>query len=387
MFLKKTEAVADWLTLAFTRGLGPVLVRRLVEACGGAGEAAGANAAQLQRVSGIGKARAASLATAIKSARDAARRELDAAREIGVRVLCPDDEDWPAMLTDVADAPPVLWVWGELMARDLNAIAIVGSRRPSQYGKEQSERFGSLLAGAGFTVVSGGAYGVDTRAHRGALRATGGRTIAVLGCGVDVAYPPENAQLLAEISEGRGAVVSELPLGTQPRREHFPRRNHVISGLSRGVLVVEAAERSGALITARVAADDHNRPVFAVPGRVDNEMSAGPHGLLRDGACLAAELSDIVDNLGPLPTAALRPTPISTPDLFDTPREDPPDPLPPTVSDEDRRILEALDAGPLGPDAVCDATGLPAQRVQAALTLMSLKGLVKRVGGTKFERK
>ena len=193
-----------------------------------------------------------------------------------------------------------------MQPRDLNAVGVVGSRRPSGYGKEQAERFGSLLGTAGFTVVSGGAYGIDAAAHRGALRATDGRTIAVLGSGVDVPYPPENEPLFSQISDGCGAVVSEHPLGSPPRKENFPRRNRIISGMSRGVLVVECEEKSGALITARQA-DEHNRPVFAVPGRVDNPMSGGPHALLRTGAFLAATLEDVSDNLGPLPSGVREP--------------------------------------------------------------------------------
>ena len=382
-------ATRHWLTLATTRGLGPVLVRRLAEACGGVEAACSASAAQLSQIPGIGKGRAATLASSIKSAAREADREIDAAHQAGVAVVSPDDDQYPPLLIDLPDAPPVLWVWGELEPRDLNAVAIVGSRRPSRYGQEQASRFGSLLAGAGFTVVSGGAYGVDARAHRGALAAVGGRTVAVLGCGVDVAYPPENGPMLADVADGHGAVVSEWPMGTGPRKEHFPRRNRVISGMSRGVLVIEAAERSGALITARVAADDHNRPVFALPGRVDNEMSAGPHGLLRDGAFLAATLEDVTANLGPLPSRvypAQRPAAAET--LFNDEFPKSPDAPPPmpALSDGDRQLLDALDGEAVGVDALCDRTGLPAHRVQSALTLMSLKGLVRRVGN-RFERK
>ncbi len=370
-----------WLTLANTRGLGPVLIRRLIEQFGSAEIVC--NNRSFRGVGGIGATRADDLAAGIRAGRDVARLALAEAETIGVSVVCPDDETYPLLVRDLPDAPPVLWIWGKLEPRDLNAIAIVGSRQPTSYGQEQSRRFASLLAGAGFTVISGGAYGVDTHAHRGALLATDGRTVAVLGCGVDIAYPPENGQLFDDIAEGRGAIISELPLGTHPRKENFPRRNRIISGMCRGVLVVEAAERSGALITARVAADEHNRPVFAMPGRIDNLMSAGPHGLLRDGAILAATLEDIIDNLGPLPTSVYKSAP--PPSLFE---ESPAEPTPvPAMSDSDRAILHAIDAQPLGVDAICDATALSAQQVQAAMTLLSIKGLVKRVEGNRYGRK
>src|SRR5262249_38618585 len=179
----------------------------------------------------------------------------------------------------------------------------------------------ALLAGAGITVVSGGARGIDSAAHRGAMSHAQGRTIAVLGSGVDVPYPPENAKLFQEIAQ-RGAVISEYPLGTPPLKDNFPRRNRIISGLSRGVLVVEADERSGALITARLACDDHGRPVFALPGRVDNKMSAGPHRLIRDGATLVRSLEDIIEGLGPLPHGAVEPTlPVETDAAPHAPKE------------------------------------------------------------------
>src|SRR5439155_14814585 len=208
------------------------------------------------------------------------------------------------------DPPAVLYVKGALEPRDLNSVAMVGSRRCSFYGREQSERFAALLAGAGITIVSGGARGIDSAAHRGAMSHPQGRTIAVLGCGVDVVYPPENANLFEEIAT-RGALISEYPLGTPPLKDNFPRRNRIVSGLSRGVLVVEADERSGALITTQQAIEDHSRPVFAIPGRIDNPLSAGPHTLIRDGAVLTESITQILDNLGPLPEGIAQPQIIS----------------------------------------------------------------------------
>ena len=359
-----------------TPGLGPVRIRRMLEAFGDAEAACKATHSQLSRLDGFGSKTAADVAGGLRDARRDGGRELDKADALGVTILCRDDGDYPPLLLDIPDPPPVLWVWGDLQPRDLNAVGVVGSRRPSGYGKEQAERFGSLLATAGFTVVSGGAYGIDAAAHRGALRATDGRTVAVLGSGVDVPYPPENEPLFSQISDGCGAVVSEHPLGSPPRKENFPRRNRIISGMSRGVLVIECEERSGALITARQA-DEHNRPVFAVPGRVDNPMSGGPHALLRTGAFLAATLEDVSDNLGPLPSGVREPrVDVAPPTLFEPP------PLKlaprPELSDDEEAVAAAVSAGNASPDAVIDATDLPASAVQAALMMLSIKGVLKR---------
>src|SRR5438552_538264 len=292
-----------WLRLAMTEGIGPILTRRLVDAAGGAEAACAASATLLRSIDGITNAKVQTILESMRSAN--VDDELRRCDQLGVRVICPDDSDYPTLLTQIPDPPPVLYVRGAFEPRDLNSLAIVGSRKCSFYGREQAERFAALLAGAGFTVVSGGARGIDSAAHRGAISHPNGRTIAVLGSGIDVPYPPENAPLFEQIAaSGRGAVVTEYPLGTPPVAENFPRRNRIVSGMSRGVLVVEADERSGALITARQAADDHNRPVFALPGRVDNALSAGPHKLIRDGAILTANLEDILQNLHPLPQEA-----------------------------------------------------------------------------------
>jgi DNA processing protein len=293
-----------YLQLSLTHGIGPITLGRLVETLGSSENAASASLADLQSIEGIGSAKASKIHRSLQTAQAASETEIAKAHSLGIQIVCPDDRLYPLLLRSIPDPPAVLYVKGTLEPRDLNAFALVGSRKCSYYGREQSERFAALLAGAGFTVTSGGARGVDSCAHRGAMQHPHGRTIAVLGCGVDVVYPPENTQLFEQVAQ-RGAVVSEYPLGTPPMAENFPRRNRIISGMSRGILVIEADERSGALITARQAADDHNRPVFALPGKVDNPLSAGPHKLLRDGAILCANLEDIMNNLGPLPAEAM----------------------------------------------------------------------------------
>ncbi len=312
--------------------------------------------------------------------------EIARCKAIGVTLICPDDEVYPALLKEIPDPPAVLYLKGDLQPRDLNAVAIVGSRKCSFYGREQAERFAALLAGAGFTVISGGARGIDSSAHRGAMSHPQGRTIAVLGSGIDIPYPPENAPLFEEIAKsGRGAVLSEYPLGSPPMKENFPRRNRIVSGLSRGVLVIEADVKSGALITARQAVDDHARTVFALPGRVDNALSEGPHQLIRDGAVLTTKLEDIVENLGPLPHS------ISAPIMFEDGKpqaavahhENAPSVL---LTDRQQLILEHLSVDPIHVDALIERTSLGASDILQDLTLLSLKGVVKRVSGQSFVR-
>jgi len=221
-----------------------------------------------------------------------------------------------------------------------------------------------------------------------------GRTIAVLGSGLDTLYPPENASLFKQIAE-RGAVVSEFPFGTPPSAENFPRRNGIVSGMSRGVLVIEADERSGALITARLANEDHGRPVFALPGRVDNKMSLGCHKLIRDGAILFACLEDIQEGLDPLPHSATQPglfegidLRVDAPELVDAPQapSDEPADLPPGLSEQQGAILRELGESALSVDQLIDRTGLDAGAILKELTFLSLKGLVHRVDGQAYAR-
>jgi DNA processing protein len=376
-------ALRHWLQLSFTEGIGPILAGRIVQAAGGAEAACAADINLLNNVEGIGLAKSRLIATALRQAEGRVDRELQLAESQKFSILCPDDENYPPLLRSIPDPPTVLYVRGSLEPRDLHAVAIVGSRKCSLYGREQAERFGSLLAGAGITVVSGGARGVDSVAHRGALAHAQGRTIAVLGSGLDVVYPPENVSLFAQIAE-RGAVLSEFPLGTPPNKENFPRRNRIVSGISRGVLVVEADERSGALITARQACDDHGRPVFALPGRVDNPMAAGPHRLIREGATLVAKLDDILEGLGPLPQQVIEPMlfPDSAADALDAIA--PAVAAPALVSERQRLILTHLGRDPIAIDALIESTTLPAHVVLQELTFLTLKGHVRRVDGQTY---
>lgn len=382
-------ALEHWLQLSLTQGVGPILQSRLIEACGSAEAACGANLAKLRSIEGIGGAKSQKISDSLKESARLVDEELFKAHAQNITLICRDDAEYPALLKLIPDPPAVLYVKGSFEPRDLHAVAIVGSRRCSYYGREQAERFGALLAGAGITVISGGARGIDSAAHRGAMSHAQGRTIAVLGSGIDVPYPAENANLFEQIVT-RGAVISEYPLGTPPLAENFPRRNRIVSGLSRGVLVIEADIRSGALITARQACDDHQRPVMALPGRVDNAMSAGPHKLIRDGAMLVTSLEEIIDSLGPLPQevrdAGLFEASVTSstmPAEAGTPRQEIGSV---ELTETQREILLKMGTDELDVDAIIERTALPANQVLQELTFLSLKGVIRRIDGRSFVR-
>lgn len=375
-----------YLQLALTDGVGPITLARMIEALGSATAACAANVSQLRKIEGIGSAKAQKIHDSLRDAAAEAQRQLAKSKDMGLTLISLEDAAYPPLLRSIPDPPAVLFVKGALEDRDLNGIAIVGSRRCSLYGREQAERFAALLAGAGFTVVSGGARGVDSSAHRGALMHPHGRTIAVLGCGIDTVYPPENASLFDQIA-ARGAVVSEYALGTPPTPENFPRRNRIISGMSRGVLVVEADERSGALVTARQAIEDHNRPVFALPGRVDNALSAGPHRLIREGAVLTRNLDDILEGLDPLPhdlgQMELFPTPLP----IETPVQPSVTVDLSTFTPRQLTILKALTTEPTAIDVLMERTALAAHEILQEMTLLTLRGQVTRIDGQTYAKK
>jgi len=367
------EPLRATIRLHLADGVGARTFRRLVEAFGSAENALAAPPGRWREVNGVGEKTCRAIQAVTDEQVDA---ELAEAAERGADILCRDDEQFPAALKSIYDCPAVLYVRGRLEASDAVALGVVGARRCTHYGLEQGQRFGELLARAGFTVVSGGARGIDTAAHRGAL-AGGGRTLAVMGCGLARTYPPENADLFDRIvREGRGAIVSELPMRVEIQARNFPLRNRIISGLSLGVLVVEAARRSGALLTAREAIEQ-GREVFAVPGRVDSPMSGGTNDLIRGGsATLVQGLDDILEPLGEVGK------------LLTPPEESVEDRIAAVGLDEtEQKLVAALREGELPLDDLARRTGLEAARVASALTMLAIKGLVAQHPGHVFTLK
>ncbi len=293
--------------------------------------------------------------------------EVERLRRAGVRAYTWRDDAYPVRLREIDDKPPVLYVRGELLPEDEWALAIVGTRRATPYGRQAAEQFAAELARQRITVVSGLARGIDAVAHRAAL-AAGGRTIAIEACGLDIVYPPEHAKLALEIAQ-HGALLSDYPLGTQPRSEYFPRRNRILSGISLGVLVVEGDVDSGALITARIALDQ-SREVFAVPGSIYSPTYRGANQLIRDAnAKLVSRTEDILEELNLTMTTqqlALR-------DVL---------PADPTEA----ALLRVLSNQPIHIDEVQRASGLPTATVAGALAMLELKGLVRQIGPMSFIR-
>ncbi len=277
-----TEAI---VALNLLPKIGPVRVRRLLEAFGDPTRILGAARDRLMRVDGIGEETAGILHRWQDHADPAA--EMSEAKERGIAIVTQDEEGYPQPLRAAYDPPLLLYVWGNLEARDRHAIGVVGSRRATMYGKQATRKLSYQLAQSGFTIISGLARGIDTSAHEAALAANG-RTIAVIGSGLAKLYPPENLALAEKIASGNGAVVSEFPLHTAPDKQTFPMRNRIVAAWSQALLVVECPAWSGSLITANLASE-YGKPVFAVPGPIDKPTSAGCHQLIRDGHIVDAK--------------------------------------------------------------------------------------------------
>ncbi len=301
-------------------------------------------------------------------------RELKAIEREHIEVLSLFDPAYPVRLKMIADPPPLLYITGTLTEQDALAVAIVGARRATASGRVLTEELSHDLAAAGMTVVSGLARGVDAAAHRGALAAQG-RTIAVLGCGIDRTYPPEHDRLRRQIEE-RGAVLSEVSVGAPPHSHHFPRRNRIISGLSLGVVVTEAAINSGSLITAKLAAEQ-GREVFAVPGFVKEDTSRGTNALLKDGAALIERAQDVIDAILPQLDPAIRLR--LQPSRAKSERGD-------QLGKEERLVYDALPYEPLTVDEVIAATGLPVSAVMASLLSLELRQQVRQLPGQRYLR-
>ncbi len=372
------------LRWALTDGIGPSLFTRLVAHFGDASTALSATATQLASLPGLGPRRAAEAARS----RDTVdiEPEIDAAAAAGVRIVCRADPGYPPGLRQIPNAPIVLYIKGDYRDTDAIALAIVGSRRCTIYGSEQARRFGELAAAVGLTVVSGLARGVDSFAHHGAVDA-GGRSVAVLGSGLAEIYPPENAALAEKLLE-HGAWISELPMHASIQRGNFPTRNRILAGLSLGVLVVEAAQRSGALITAHLA-NEYNREVFAIPGRLQEPMAEGTNGLIREGAAkLVASLDDILDGLGQVGEALRKGTPRANQRaLWEAPATEADAHPSGTLTSAEQRVLCGIAGEPVVQDGLIQALGMPAEEVLAALTMLELKGLVRRLPGNLVARR
>ncbi|HEY5975312.1 MAG TPA: DNA-processing protein DprA [Geobacteraceae bacterium] len=349
-----------WFALKSVPLVGTITCRRLVEQFGSPERVLRASAAELARVPGVGPALIASLAG--HPYQEQAERECAAVERHGVRIVTMLDPDYPPLLREIADAPPFLYVVGDLPSTE-RSLAVVGSRHASSYGLATTARLTRELAEAGVAIISGMARGVDAAAHRAAL-AAGGSTIGVLGCGVDLTYPQENRALFQEM-RSKGALISEFPMATPPAAENFPRRNRLISGLSRGVLVVEAAEQSGSLITAGCALEQ-NREVFAVPGNITNRASRGSNSLIKQGAKLVAECSDIFEELPQLGRRRVAAVPGSS--------------LPP----DEARICGLMDDGPCHIDELVVRSGLTVGELSAMLLRLELQGVILQLPGKMF---
>lgn len=358
------------LRLSLVAGVGPRIRHALLERFGTAEAIFAAAQSDLRAVPGVGMKLSRAIARAPVEVDVEA--ELEICREHSIRLLLDSEADFPRGLREIYDPPSVLYLRGELLPRDALAVAIVGTRHATQYGLRQAERLGAGLARAGLTIVSGLARGIDAAAHRGALRAEG-RTLAVLGGGLLQLYPPEHRQLADEIAE-RGALISELAPRVRPASGTFPQRNRLVSGLSLGVVVVEAAERSGALISAEHAMEQ-GREVYAVPGSVESHVSRGCHRLLREGARLVESVDDVLEELGPLVQAAQ----VSAGRVVHHPAEL-------LLNEIELAVLGKIDVEPTGIDQIVLATQLPVHRVLSTISVLEMRRLVRRVSGTLVAR-
>lgn len=362
--MDSTEA---YIALNMLPTVGPVRLRKLLEVFQEPQAILAAKRSDLRKVEGIGN-EVADQISSWESTIDLSA-ELQRIREFGAAVITQQSQSYPRPLREIHAPPIVLYVWGEIEQRDHHAIGVIGARRTTHYGMESAKKLAYQLAYAGLTVVSGLARGIDTAAHQGALAAKG-RTIAVIGSGLARLYPPENAPLAEKIRCGSGAILSEFSMDIEPDRQTFPMRNRIISGWSHGILVVEAGLNSGALITAAQALEQ-GRSVYAVPGHISAPSAMGSNRLIQQGAKLVMDASDILDDLEillpeakPPPETAVRP-------------------LPP-LSDEERRVYDAIDASETSIDDIATRSKLRSAAVSSTLLQLELKHLVKQLPGKYF---
>jgi len=369
------KQIQSWLALHLAPGLGPVTCKKLVVHFGSPEKVLSASSSDLAVVTPL---RQESLTVLCGRGRqhleDQVKKEIERAEEKHISIVPCDNPRYPALLKNIHDPPVVLYVKGNPELLSCRGLGIVGSRSATHYGKSVAEQMANSLSRQGFNIISGLALGIDTAAHKGAL-AAGGKTIAVLGCGLDIVYPPSNHNLYKHIASA-GAVVSEYPLGTKPDSFRFPARNRIISGLSLGIVVVEAANRSGSLITASHALEQ-GREVFAVPGRIDSVKSAGTHTLLQQGAKLVHNINDILEEF---PAAAFEQR-VDGPD-----REEDEQFLVEKLSHEEAELFGFIEVYPRAFDEIVKDSGFTAQQTNELLLFLELKGMVEPLSGKRYQR-
>ncbi|MCP4360794.1 MAG: DNA-protecting protein DprA [Chloroflexi bacterium] len=351
-----------WLGFNLVKGIGPAKVQALLSSFGSLAAAWNTTESQLQKIGFDRRAIRTFRQTRVDLDLDACLARVEAA---GIQLLTWESADYPDYLHEIPNPPPLLYVKGELREQDQWAVAVVGTRRLTAYGRQVTQDLVAGLVRSNITVISGLARGIDAIAHKTAVD-LGGRTIAVLGSGLDCIYPAENRTLAHQIMAGQGAVISEYGLGIQPEAKNFPPRNRIISGLSLGILVVEAGKRSGALITANFAAEQ-NRDVFAVPGNITSPASAGPNRLIQDGAKLVTRVEDILEELNIHMVAEHTAVQMALPETA-----------------EEAALYAHLTGQPVHVDDLSRESGLPSSLVNSTLTIMELKGMVRQVGGMNY---
>ncbi len=372
----------DWIALNMTPGIGPRAATKLLERFGSAGAVFHARRTELESL----RMRPETIESIIKREFDEkAGTELERVKALGGDILILDDGSYPAYLREIADPPITLYVRGDWQGCfEQPAVAVIGSRMCSTYGENAAEMLSRDLASRGICVISGLARGIDTAAHRGAIRG-GGKTIAVLGTGIDGVYPKENLRLVREILDSGGAVVSQFPLGTPPLKDNFPYRNRIISGLSLGVLIVEATERSGSLITARLATEQ-NREVMAVPGNITSRNSFGTNYLIKAGAKLVQQWQDVVAELPSDVAAGILPPKVE--ETNGRPAERQADIVPAGMNENERKVWEQLSADePVHIDVLLVSSGLSFGDLNAALVGLDIRDLIRVLPGKHYARR
>ncbi|MDX2434876.1 MAG: DNA-processing protein DprA [Desulfobacterales bacterium] len=369
------KKIQSWLALSLVPGMGPVTCNKLVAHFGSPEKVLAASSPNLTAVASLRKESLAALSgEGRQHLEELANKEIERAAEKNIAIIPCDDPLYPALLKNIHDPPVVLYVLGAPELLTCRGMGIVGSRAATHYGKDIAQQMAGSLSRQGFTIISGLALGIDTAAHNGALAAEG-KTIAVLGCGLDIVYPPSNHNLYKRIASA-GAVVSEYPLGTKPDSFRFPARNRIISGLSLGIVVVEAANRSGSLITASHALEQ-GREVFAVPGRIDSVKSAGTHTLLQQGAKLVHSINDIVEEF---------PANVFQQSVEEAGMEEDEQVFFENLSQEEAELFEFIGVYPRTFDEIIKDSGFTAQRINKVLLLLELKGMVQTLPGKSYQR-